>query len=477
VYFRDNSYSDGIDRFMVITVATEENDALNRFKESCHRNNIPYKIIGLGQEWSGGPAENGVLLQPGGAQKINLLKEELKSYPNLGNHIILFTDSYDVIFLDGPKEIVRRFREMNSPIVFSAEQTCWPDESLMEKYPLTLSPYRFLNSGGFIGYGDHINTLINKVEVSNDYDDQLYYTERYFESLEDEKNIVLDHQQEIFQTLGGAVNDVKIVDGKIHNSMVGGNPIIIHGNGGSSVKEFLHEIFKEFYDEPETKEEVTLYKPTYDYSKDVTIGLFLDEEVYDINQTFDHIRFLSYPKEKTSLVVYYDNDKHGYKIEQFRQNYSNLFKKFEVVKHDMGKIESRKKFLIDSYGNTDSVMLMESNHIFRNNKSLQILMNECNGIISPMIHHEGTEWVNFDISDSNIKKNLRTYKETGVWGVNHTFGIHLILNDVIPFAVNALHENFNNYDDGNWDVLMCENLRSRGYQIELSNTNYYGGII
>jgi hypothetical protein len=26
-------------------------------------------------------------------------------------------------------------------------------------------------------------------------------------------------------------------------------------------------------------------------------------------------------------------------------------------------------------------------------------------------------------------------------------------------------------------VLMCENLRLRGYNIELSNTNYYGGII
>lgn len=477
MYFRDNSYSDGIDRFMVITVATEENEALNRFKHSCHVNNIPYKILGLGQEWTGGPADGGVLLEPGGAQKINLLKEDLKTYPDLSNHIIMFTDSYDVLINDEPKNIVKKFRDMESAVVFSAEKTCWPDDSLVESYPMTMSDYRFLNSGGFIGYGDHISNIINKVEVGNDYDDQLYYTERFFESLKGDKNIKLDHQQELFQTLGSAVNDVKIVDGKIYNHNTNTYPLVIHGNGGSTVKEYLNELFNNLYGNLKIEQKVTFKKSNYDFSKNVTIGLFLDEEVPDINQTFDHIRFLTYPKEKTSLFVYYTNDKYDYKVEQFKKNHSSLFKDFKIVKHEMDRIESKKRFLIDSYDNTDAVVLMESNHIFRNNKSLQILLNECDGVISPMIHHEGTEWVNFDIEDGILKTDIRKYKDTRVWGVSHTFGIHIILNDVIPYAVNALHSNFNNYDEGNWDVLMCENLRSRGYNIQLSNTNYYGGII
>ena len=156
MYFRDNNYSDGIDKFMVITVATENNQELDRFRESCHHHNIPYKILGLGQEWTGGEAKNGVLLKPGGSQKINLLKEELKDYPDLGNHIILFTDSYDVLFNGTSEEIVDRFRKMESPIVFSAEKTCWPDVELKEQYPKSPTDYRYLNSGGFIGYGDHI---------------------------------------------------------------------------------------------------------------------------------------------------------------------------------------------------------------------------------------------------------------------------------------------------------------------------------
>lgn len=476
MYFRDNSYSDGIDRFMVITVATEENDALNRFKESCHQNNIPYKILGLGQEWTGGPAENGVLLKPGGAQKINLLKDELSTYPDLGNHIILFTDSYDVLFLDEPKEIVRRFRNLESPVVFSAEKTCWPDERLSEKYPLTMSEYRFLNSGGFIGYGDHINEIINKVSVGNDYDDQLYYTERFLESLEGNKNTILDHQQELFQTLGDAVNDVKIIDGQLKNTITNTNPIIVHGNGGSYVKDYLEKIYNEVFGEQSYNEEVTFEKSNYNFSKDITIGLFLDEEVGDINQTFDHIRFLSYPKEKTSLHIFYSDDRHRYKINLFEENYSHLFKEFKTVLHTGGKIDSRKDFMIDVYDKTDAVVLMESNHIFRNNKSIQILLNECNGIITPMIHHEGTEWVNFDISNTETKKDYRTYLNRGVWPVESSFGIHIVLNDVLPFCVNALSKS-DGYNDDNWDVLMCNKLRDRGYQIFISNTNYYGGII
>ncbi|MFN9904043.1 MAG: hypothetical protein ACK55Z_35755, partial [bacterium] len=41
VYFDNNFYDDGIDKFVVITVATEENENLNRFRESCHYYNVP----------------------------------------------------------------------------------------------------------------------------------------------------------------------------------------------------------------------------------------------------------------------------------------------------------------------------------------------------------------------------------------------------------------------------------------------------
>lgn len=477
MYCRDNSYSDGIDRFIVITVATENNKELDRFRESCHINNIPYKIIGLGQEWTGGEAKDGVLLQPGGAQKINLLKKELEDYPNLSNHIILFTDSYDVIINSTPSEIVSKFRTMKSPVVFSAEKTCWPKKDLQNKYPPSTTEYRFLNSGGFIGYGDHIIKIVNKIDVSNDYDDQLYYTERYFESLVEDKNIILDNNQNIFQTLNESLDDVLVKDGKVFNRITNTYPLIIHGNGGSSIKNVLNDYYRRLFDEDITttnyfKKEDDLE----DFSDNVSIGLFLDEEVPNINQTFDHIRFLKYPKDKISLTIYYSDNTHKYDVDLFEKKYSHIFKEFYVKFNDDGKIKSRKDFLINSYGLSDYTVLMESNHIFRNNKSLGLIIKECEGIITPMIHKEGSDWVNFDCEKTK-KDSYRTYETKGIWEVNYLYGIHVIKNDLIPYCVNSLYINYDNYTDPNWDIMLCDNLKSRGETLQISNTNYYGGII
>ena len=312
MYFRDNNYSDGIDKFMVITVATEENEELVRFRESCHHHDIPYKILGLGQEWTGGEAKNGVLLKPGGSQKINLLKEELSDYPDLGNHIILFTDSYDVIINGSSEEIVSRFRKMESPIVFSAEKTCWPDESLKGRYPKSPTNYRYLNSGGFIGYGDHISKLVNKVSVNNEYDDQLYYTERFFEDLKGNKDTILDYNQFLFQTMNESLEDIIVEGGNLKNTVTNESPLIIHANGGSVVKNTLNGYYEKIFN----KEGIKSLTPNNDKIKkdtnesDILIGLFLDEKVPDINQTFDHIRFLNYPKDKTSFHIIYGDSKY-----------------------------------------------------------------------------------------------------------------------------------------------------------------------
>ena len=476
MYFRDNNYSDGIDKFMVITVATEENEELVRFRESCHHHDIPYKILGLGQEWTGGEAKNGVLLKPGGSQKINLLKEELLDYPDLGNHIILFTDSYDVIINGSSEEIVSRFRKMKSPIVFSAEKTCWPDESLKGQYPESPTDYRYLNSGGFIGYGDHISKLINKVSVNNEYDDQLYYTERFFEDLKGNQGTILDYNQFLFQTMNESLEDIIVEGGNLKNIVTNESPLIIHANGGSVVKNTLNDYYEKIFH----KGEIKSLAPNNDKIKkdtnesDILIGLFLDEKVPDINQTFDHIRFLNYPKDKTSFHIIYGDSKYDYKVNMFKEKYSDIFKSFKITRTSSNKIISRKNFLIESYDEVDYVIMMESNHIFRNIKSIQSLINECKGIISPMINKEGSDWVNFE---SKNKKEYQKYIKKGIWDVDTTYGIHIIKNDLIPFSVSSLYVDSEKYSHDDWDILICDNLNKQGYQVQISNTNYYGGII
>ena len=45
-------------------------------------------------------------------------------------YCIVFFISYDVIFSADPETIIKKFIEFNSKSVFSAEQFCWPDQSL-----------------------------------------------------------------------------------------------------------------------------------------------------------------------------------------------------------------------------------------------------------------------------------------------------------------------------------------------------------
>mgnify|MGYP001576149385 CR=1 FL=1 len=110
----------------------------------------------------------------------------------------------------------------------------------------------------------------------------------------------------------------------------------------------------------------------------------------------------------------------------------------------------------------------------RNIKSIQLLINECNGIIGPMINKEGSEWVNFE---SKNKKEYQKYIKKGIWDVDTIYGITIIKNDLIPFSVSSLYVDSEKYSHDDWDILMCDNLNKQGYQVQISNTNYYGGII
>ncbi len=88
------------------------------------------QVLGMGEEWLGGDMNH-----PGGGFKVNLLKKELSSVSDRSDLIVLFTDSYDVIFTAGAKEILAKYKRADAGILFGAEGFCWPDARLKEKYP------------------------------------------------------------------------------------------------------------------------------------------------------------------------------------------------------------------------------------------------------------------------------------------------------------------------------------------------------
>lgn len=56
--------------------------------------------------------------------------------------------SYDVVFASGPRELLKKFRQARSRVVFSAEDLIYPDRRLEAKYPAVSEGKRFLGSGG-----------------------------------------------------------------------------------------------------------------------------------------------------------------------------------------------------------------------------------------------------------------------------------------------------------------------------------------
>lgn len=88
----------------------------------------------------------------GGGYKINLLRNALEPYRDDTEKIILFSDSYDVVFTSTLEVIVRKFKKSNARILFGAEKYIWPDETMEHLYPdvAKILP-KYLNSGCFIG--------------------------------------------------------------------------------------------------------------------------------------------------------------------------------------------------------------------------------------------------------------------------------------------------------------------------------------
>lgn len=177
---------------------------------------------------------------PGGGQKIVDLKSYIERNKLPDNDVILFTDAYDVFYSRDLKSILGRFLGYKKEIVFSAETSLWPDTSL--RFPPTHTPYRYLNSGTFIGRVGEIKRMLQE-PIEKHEDDQLYLQKQF---LIGKYDVALDVECYIFCTHEPAAI---IKDGMIYNPITGCYSCIYHGNGGEKAKEKFDELYAELYPE------------------------------------------------------------------------------------------------------------------------------------------------------------------------------------------------------------------------------------
>ena len=205
---------------------------------------------------------------------------------------------------------------------------CWPDISLTSSYPDIdkLAGKRFLNSGGFIGYAPQVNEIVNHKPIANKDDDQLYYTRIYLnKKLRNGIGISLDHKANIFQNLNGAVGDVELkfydTEAFVENTAYRTHPKVIHGNGASKVhlNTLGNYLARSWSHETgcmscgESRLNVTTIKPP----PLVLIGLFIERPTPFLDEFFEYITQLKYPKSRIGLFIRNNVDHHNSQVSKF----------------------------------------------------------------------------------------------------------------------------------------------------------------
>ncbi|XP_063546470.1 procollagen-lysine,2-oxoglutarate 5-dioxygenase [Cydia strobilella] len=484
----------GKENVKVVTVATEDNHGLQRFLRSASVYGIEVKVLGRGQEWAGGNMN-----YAGGGQKINLLKDYINQLKKEGDNaqIILFTDSYDVMFLGTIEEIVKKFKSFeNTRVLFSAEQFCWPEVKLASMYPRTELPSPYLNSGGFIGYLPELSEIVNYKPIKDKDDDQLYYTKVYLDKTTRESlKISLDHDSAIFQNLNGALSDVQLTANSteekwpyITNVATKQRPLIVHGNGPSKLT--LNHLGNYLAKSWSASEGCALCSANKIQIKEETLpsvmlAVFIEQPTPFLEEFLKQLIDINYPKEKLHLLLRNNVEYHEADVEEWFQTYSRKYATAKRIKPSdfITEAEARNTAKERCLGSScdylfsiDSVARVEPD-------TLRHLLSSGYDVIAPMLKRSGGAWSNFwgTINTQGFYARSADYMDIvfyairGIWNV--PFITNCYLMKMATFRSGAAKTVDYHKEGVDPDMAFCANLRDLGVFMHVSNELEFGHLV
>lgn len=443
------SYTDDL---LVLATGTDMTDGLKRFIKSCKIYGLKHQIMGLGKKWSGGNMAKG----PGGGQKINLLRETIKDMND--DKIVLVTDSYDVIMTANSSEILKKYKEMNTTLVFASESSCWPDSDKASKYPKIKNRNNiYLNSGGFIGPVKALKYILR--EIPDYEDDQRYYTNVFFSDF-GKNHIKLDYDCKIFQCLNNGENELVINKSKsrMFNRITNTEPCQIHGNGPPSRKLYLNKLENYL---------MKNWTETWGYNKKNILNI---ENVKDDISIYLHIEETTPNSEMIEKMVYEN-------LNELRKISLNM----RFIRDTEKMTRNRALERVLELGDIDYIWIIDTKYVITHKKTLINLILQNKDIISPLFVKKNlfsNFWGNIDENgwyrDSDDYVNIASRKYRGCWNVPHISGNILIhknkIKDVQNFYTNDRNSYFND------DMKFNDNCRKNNISLYLENTEEYGYI-
>ncbi|XP_072232231.1 multifunctional procollagen lysine hydroxylase and glycosyltransferase LH3 [Leuresthes tenuis] len=482
------------DNLLVLTAATEDTDGFKRFLRTAREFNYSVKVLGLGEDWKGGDVARTV----GGGQKVRWLKKELLKHSEKKDLVIMFVDSYDVIFASGPEELLFKFSRLGHRVVFSAEGFCWPDQRLASKYPEVQSGKRYLNSGGFIGFAPDLGAIVQQWKFKDNDDDQLFYTRIYLDKNQRTKfNMTLDHRSRIFQNLNGAIDEVVLkferAKVRVRNVAYDTLPVIIHGNGPTKLQlnylanyvptAWTYEngcgncdldlVF--FNDIPD--EEMPL----------VYVAVFIEHPTPFMEEFLDRLTTLNYPSSRLRLFIHNNVVYHERHIQRFWERHRSLFPDAVLVGPEENLQEDKARTMAveacKKDPDCDYFFSIDSDVALTNPDTLRILMEENKSVIAPMLSKHGKLWSNFwgALSPEGFYSRSEDYieivqgKRIGLWNVPYLTQTYLIKGSVLRSKLSQVSLYVNEGMDP--DMVFCSSIRDQGIFMYVSNRDEFGRLV
>ncbi|CAJ1055230.1 procollagen-lysine%2C2-oxoglutarate 5-dioxygenase 1 [Xyrichtys novacula] len=481
------------DKLLVLTVATKETDGFRRFLRSAKHFNYTLKVLGRGEKWQGGD----YMSAPGGGQKVRLLKaalEEMKTE----DKIILFIDSYDVVFASGPKELLKKFQQAKHRVVFSSETLIWPDRHLEDKHPHVREGNRFLGSGGFIGFLPNIKEMVSDWTGKDDESDQLFFTKVFIDPAKRKSiNITLDTKCRLFQNLHGALDEVvlKFEDGRVRarNVLYDTLPVIIHGNGPTKLQiNYLGNYIPNTWTfetgcavcQEELRPLTALKESEYPM---VVIGIFIHQPTPFVTVFFERLLKLQYPKDRLKLFIHSQEPHHQPQVSSFLKDHGSLYQDVKVIEPeeavDGAEARNLGMDMCRQDKECDYFFSMDIEVVLKNEDALKILIEQNLLVIAPMITRVGRLWSNFwgALSAEGYYARSEDYvdivqgRRVGVWNVPYVSSVYLVKASVLRSELSEFELFTSQILDP--DMAFCHNIRSKGVFMFVTNMHTFGRIL
>ncbi|KAL4646070.1 procollagen-lysine,2-oxoglutarate 5-dioxygenase 1 [Arapaima gigas] len=494
------------DKLLVLTVATKETDGFKRFIRSARHFNYTIKVLGKGEKWRGGD----YMSMPGGGQKVRLLKAALEEMTE-EDKVILFIDSYDVVFASGPKELLKKFQQSGHKVVFSAENLIWPNRHLEDKHPHVREGKRFLGSGGiavkivviclsvgFIGYTPNLKAMLADWTGKDNESDQLFYTKLYINPEKRKSiNITLDSKCRLFQNLYGALDEVvlKFEDGRVRarNVIYDTLPVIVHGNGPTKLQiNYLGNYIPQIWTFEtgctvcdEDQRPLSGLKES-DYPL-VVIGIFIQQPTPFVSVFFERLFKLQYPKERLKLFIYNHEPHHEQHVRSFMEDHGTKYRDVKVIgpEEEMDSVVSRSLGFDICRQDVDCEYFfsLDVEVVLKNTNTLRILIEQNRPIIAPMITRPGRLWTNFwgALSADGYYARSEDYVDivqshrVGVWNVPYISSVYLVQATVLRSDLTA--EDLFHSEMLDPDMAFCRNVRDQGVFMFVTNRQEFGRIL